>query len=333
MEVNIGKMTYDLELVVESGTVYNLSPALISMQWEDAKNEISQRGTFLVANSALGDSWLHAVAKIGCMILVYSDWGEGRTLVYQGKIWEWTYSSGVQKELTIATYDYSKFLMQSQDSYYFSAGLDTKSILETICSDWEIPLDYQWSQTMTHEKQIFDGDYIAEIILSLLEEVSAHCEEDFVYIWQGENLVIQGQGANSTVYLLDHLRTISTRDKISVNDLVTRVKVMGTADDEGRSAVETVVDGDQDFGLLQHIIVRDSDKTLEDAISEAETYLEEHSTPEEEITVISVDLPFLRKGEKIQLSAGNLIGDFYVLGVCHNATQKQMTLTLERVVP
>lgn len=331
MEVNIGKMTYDLELMTETGTVYNLTPVLVSMQWEDSKNELSQRGTFILVNTALDGKWLHMIAKIGCYIMVYSDWGEGRQLVYQGKIWEWTYSSGENKELTIATYDHAKFLMQSRDSFYFSAGLNTVDILSTICSDWGIPLDYQWSETMTHEKKIFE-DSLAEILLSLVEEVSAHCEKTPVVYWKDNALTVVQQGQNQSVFYLDNLRTSATRHKISVNQLVTQVKLFGTADDDGRSAVETVVTGDLSFGVLQHILTRDSDKTLEDAIAEAEMYLEEHCSPEEEITVVAVDVPFLRKGEKIKLCAGSLIGEYYVLGVCHNASQKQMTLTIESIM-
>lgn len=328
MEVNIGKMTYDLELMTETGTVYNLSPILISMQWEDSKSELSQRGTFILVNTAMDGAWLHMIGKIGCYIMVYSDWGEGRQVVYQGKIWEWTYSSGGNKELTLATYDNAKFLMQSRDSYYFSAGFDTKDILSTICSDWGIPLEYQWSKTMTHEKKILEAS-LAELILSLVEEVSAHCDSTPVVYWKDNALTVVEQGKNEYVFFLDNLRTTSTRHKISVNGLVTQVKILGTAEDDGRSAVETVVSGDQSFGVLQHILTRDSDKTLEDAMAEAETYLKENGSPEEEISVVAVDVPFLRKGEKIQLCAGSLIGFYHVLGVCHNATQKQMTLTLE----
>lgn len=330
MEVNIGKMTYGIELVTETGAVYDLSPTVISLQWEESENELSQRGSFIFANAALDGTWLHAVAKIGCVILVYSDWGQGKTLVYQGKIWEWTYSSGVNKELTIATYDDSKYLLQSSDFYYFSSGLNTTDILSTICTDWGVPLSYQWGQTMTHEKKIFDSESLAEVILSLVEEVSAHCQKTPVCIWQDNALAVVEQGHNDLVYELDFNRTISTRNKISVHDLVNRVKVLGTADDEGRSAVEAVVEGDQSFGILQTTLTRDSDKSLDDAIAEAETYLEEHSSPEEEITVVAVDLPFLRKGEQLKIRAGNLDGFFYVLGVSHYATQKQMTLTLKR---
>ena len=46
--------------------------------------------------------------------------------------------------------------------------------------------------------------------------------------------------------------------------------------------------------------------------------------------VTSADLPFLRKGDAVEMQAGNLSGIFCVLGVSHNATTKQMTMTLMR---
>lgn len=183
---------------------------------------------------------------------------------------------------------------------------------------------------MTHEKKVFQGHKIGDIILSLVEEVSAHCEETAVCLWKEEALSILPQGHNDFVFELDFYRVISTRDKISVNDMVTQVQVVGTAEDEGRTLVEAVVEGNQDFALLQTTLLRDSDKSLEDAIAEAKTYLSEHGSPQEEIVVVAVDLPFLRKGEKVKICAGNLIGEFYVLGVCHHGTVKQMSLTLER---
>ena len=49
--------------------------------------------------------------------------------------------------------------------------------------------------------------------------------------------------------------------------------------------------------------------------------------------VTSADLPFLRKGYAVEVQAGNLSGMFCVLGVSHNATTKQMTMTLMRQPP
>lgn len=58
--------------------------------------------------------------------------------------------------------------------------------------------------------------------------------------------------------------------------------------------------------------------------------LREHEKPDETITVVTVDIPFLRKGDLVSVCAGDLVGDFYILGVSHNGTKRQMTLTLER---
>lgn len=331
MAVNIGAMSYALEMLVETGVVYELSDSLISMEWEEGKGEIAQRGTFTLGNSALGSTYLHAVAKIGCVVFVYADWGEGRSLVYQGRIWSWHYGSGTEKLLTLTCYDESKFLLQSKDSYYFSSGMDTSSLLQGICSDWGLALDYQWQRSMTHEKKVFQNETIAGMVISVLEEVSAHCGEEYLCIWENEALTVKKVCGNALVYTLDTACTLSTSHGCSMENLLTRVKVLGTADDEGRSSVEAVVEGDLGYGLLQDILIREGDKSLEEAIAEAETYLQENACPREEISVVSVDLPFLRKGDAVYVKAGDFLDVFVVLGVCHNGTKKQMTLTLERV--
>lgn len=331
MSVNIGTMTYGLEMLVETGVVYDLSDLVISMVWQEGEGEIAQRGTFTLVNSAMGTSYLHAMAKIGCVLLLYADWGQGRTLLYQGRIWDWQYRSEAQKELTITTYDDSKFLMQSKDSYYFSSGMDTKSLLQGVCKDCAVDLDYQWGQSMTHEKKSFRNESIATMVLSVLEEVSAHCGEKFLCIWENQALTVKAVAGNALVYVLDTACTVSTAHGISMENLLTRVKVLGTADDEGRSSVEAVVEGDLSYGLLQDVLVRDSDKTLEEAIAEAETYLQENCSPKEEISVVSVDLPFLRKGDAVYVKAGDFRDGFVVLGVCHDGTRKLMTLTLRRM--
>jgi hypothetical protein len=91
------------------------------------------------------------------------------------------------------------------------------------------------------------------------------------------------------------------------------------------------VDGDTKYGILQEIIRRDSDKTVDAAKSEAETLLAERGKPEEDIRITVPDLPFLRRGDRVEVAAGNLIGFFDVTGVTHNGTVRQMTLTLDRV--
>ncbi len=221
-------------------------------------------------------------------------------------------------------------LQQSKDFYYFSAGMSTPAILEAICGDWGIPLDYRWSRQITHGKKVFNCEAVSDMIIKLLEEVRQQTGTSYTAIYKDGKLVIADYGTNEDVYLINYPCTISTSDKLSMNNLVTRVKILGKADDDGRSSVEAVIDGNLDFGVLQEVIRRDEDKDIGKAKAEAEQTLKERGKPEESIVVTSVDLPFLRKGDMAEIQAGNLSGMFYVLGVSHNATMKQMSMTLKR---
>ena len=91
-----------------------------------------------------------------------------------------------------------------------------------------------------------------------------------------------------------------------------------------------MADGDTRYGVLQEIIRRDTDKTLDAAMSEANALIKARGKPEEVIQLNAPDLPFLRKGDKIEVEAGNLIGFFFIEGVVHYGTARRMTLQLSK---
>lgn len=330
LEINIENIVYEVEMISEDGSVFSLTSALISLQWEEQQNELAQRVTMTTGNIAIGNTWLMAVVKIACPLFVYANWGEGRVLVFSGQIWQWDYQSGQKKILTIKAYDNMKYLQQSYDYAYYSGGQTTKTLLETICREWGIPLSYQWGQMLNHEKKVFQNKAISEMILELLEDVKKNSGESYVCHWKEGELLVARFGCNSSVYLFSEENTMSTSHSISMDQLVTKVKIMGNVDDDGRSFVEAVVEGNQEFGLLQKIIVRDNNTTLGEVTAEARAYLQQYDTPEELVSVVVPDVPFTRKGDRISMNAGNLIGDFYVLGVCHDAVLRKMSLNLLR---
>ena len=55
----------------------------------------------------------------------------------------------------------------------------------------------------------------------------------------------------------------------------------------------------------QEIIKRDNDKSIGAAMAEAQAALKERGKPEESILLNSPDLPFLRKGDAVEVAAGN----------------------------
>ena len=330
--IDISTVEYDVELLTEDGERYLLGGALLSLQWEEQKNELAQRATLTVANATIGDTDVRimSVAKINCVILIYGRWGDTRELVFEGSIWEWQYTSSTRKQLSITAYDKLIRLQQSKDFKYYSAGMSTQAIIGDICGDWGIPLAYKWGRSMTHENKVFSAERISDMIIGLLEEVRLNTGEKFIAYFRGGELQIVGYGMNKPIYRFDGENVTMTTDKLSINNLVTRVKIIGKQDDAGRVSVDAIVDGNTDYGVMQEIVRRDSNKTIEAAKAEADTILKERGKPEETTRITVPDLPFLRKGDKIEAAAGNLIGFFHVMGVAHIAAARQMTLTLER---
>jgi hypothetical protein len=332
--IDISTIEYDVELVTENGTRYELNDALLSLEWEEQKSELAQRATLTVANFRIGNTYLMALAKLNCIIYIYARWsGLSRQLVFNGTIWDWQYMDATQKELTLTAYDPLIRLQQSQDFKYYSAGLTTQALIGDICNYWGVPLSYRWSRSLTHEKKVFNAEYISDMIIGLLEEVRQKSGEKYVAYFRDGQLQIVGYGTNSTVYKFDVNNTVSTSNKLSMSSLVTRVKIIGKQDDEERASIEAMVDGDMRYGALQAIMRRDGDKTLEAVMAEAGVLIEERGKPEETTRLNVPDVPFLRKGDKIEVEAGNLIGFFFVEGISHYATTRRMTLILSRPAP
>jgi hypothetical protein len=330
--IDVKTIEYDVELVTESGATYILNDALIRLQWEEQRNELAQRATISLANFRFGNTYLISLAKINCLILIYAKWnGNPRQLCFEGTIWEWAYVSATNKELTLTAYDHLIRLQQSRDFKYYSAGMTTEGLIGDICDEWGIPYSYEWSQSIIHEKKVFSGERISDIIISLLEEIKQKTGESYIAYFREGLLKIVDYGTNDTIYTFDGENTMSTHDKLTINDLVTRVKVIGKQDDEGRAPVDAIVDGNLEYGVLQEIIRRDGSKTLAATMDEANAVIKTRGKPEEITSVNVPDVPLMRKGDLIELNAGNLIGFFYAEGVEHIGTTRRMNLLISRV--
>lgn len=115
--------------------------------------------------------------------------------------------------------------------------------------------------------------------------------------------------------------------------MVTRVKIYGKQDDEGRTNVEAVLDGDIRFGIRQKIQTKGEKETLEEAKKEAQEILDENGKTEKDISVETPDVPYVRKGDAVYLKAGYLKGYYEVLSVRHDADSRKMHMGLEKTAP
>lgn len=330
-DVDITAIQYQVSVITEKGVLYKLGNSVANLTWEEQEGQLAQKATVGIASHAkVGGKSIRSILKLNRTLRITSNWGNGNKKIFEGFIWEWQYQHGQQKQLTITAYDPMIRLQQSKDFMYFSKGLTTDAIIQKICGEWGVPLNYKWGKKITHEKKVFNSTAISDMITELLNEVKQQTNQKYITIYRSGKLEINTYGTNKDMYIFSGKDTISTTDKLSMNSLVTRVKVIGKADDDGRASVDAVIDGKTKYGILQEIIRRDSDKDLGKATAEAQTLLKDRGKPEESIMATAPDLPFLRKGDAVEMKAGNLKGIFYVLGVSHNAMSKQMTMTLMR---
>jgi len=330
--IDIKTIEYEVELITETGARFDLTPVLKKLDWEENINELAQRCSLTLPNMAVGRTWLHSLARINTIIRVKARWNGGNELLFDGTIWDWYYTSATQKELAVISYDRLIRLKQSREFYYYQAGMTTQALINDICGQWGMPVSYQWAHSITHEKKAFRGKKsVADMIVALLEEVRDKTGEDYIIKFKDGQLEIVGYGTNSPVYLLDRTGTISTGFRRNINNLITKVKVYGREDDEGRAQVEAIVEGNMRFGVLQEIVMRDSNKSLADAKAEANALIGKRGRPEDIIKWDGPDLPFLRKGDKVEIRAGNLIGFFYVESMVHTGNTRRMSLFLSRV--
>lgn len=230
-------------------------------------------------------------------------------------------------------YDELYKLQKSQDNRYFPSGTGTKSAIEGILDDWEIPQGSYQGPNASHGKTKANNKYLSDIIIDLLDDAAKKGEEQcFVQVRKGLTSVIP-RGTNKTVYVFRTDNTQMFSQSISTADMITRVKVVGQADDDGRTSVEATVNGETKYGIRQRIYTRGKDESLADAKSAAQEILDEDGKIKKEIKVQSPDVPFVRKGDLVYVISELAQSYYYVKGVQHTADTYSMTMDLELAEP
>lgn len=330
--IDVSKLKYKVILITETGKQLDVTQTTKELGWEEGDGELAMRIGITLHNTKHGGSQLSGLAKPGCFVAIVADWKSGSEEVARGRIEEWEpgYIGSSATTFEILAYDELLNLQQSQDNRYYSAGTGTKSAIAGIFTDWGIPMEKYEGPDVAHAKTPFKNECLSDIIMHLLDDAAkkgaAKC---FIRATKGKVSVLP-RGSNQTVYHFDEDTNLTlAKDKISTVDLVTRVKVVGKEDKEGRQAVEAVLDGLTEHGIRQKIQVRSEDDSLATAKSAAQELLDEEGKPTRAIVVESPDVPVIRKGDKIHVKAGTLNGYFFVKAIRHDATSRSMTMDLE----
>lgn len=331
--INIANLTYRAYAVLKDGRQLNITGALTAGGWNEGEAEISTRTTMTVANVNFEGKPLSSTIVPNTIVVITADAGGGEKEVARGFVAEWgpERSSG-GKSLSLTAYDELFDLQQSQDDRYLPAGTGTKSAITAVFNDWGIPIGEYKGPDKPHAKTLFKAQYLSDIILSLLDDAEKHGADHYIVRAAAGKAYVLPVGANEEIYhFAEDNNATMTSDKISTTGLVTRVKVMGLADDDGKAAPEAIVDGLTEYGIRQRIYNRSADDTLETAKAAAQTMIDEQGQPERSSTVAGPDVPFIRKGDTVHLDTEALKGFFTVKSINHNIANRTMTMTVKPV--
>ena len=320
-------------LLRPDGQKLDLQPVTRSLSWEENDGELAVRLEAELQNTQMPDGkWLHQLIPLGGQVFLYADWGSGQQEIFRGTIFAWDYQTDPLGHFSITAYDQLIYLMKSKDDRFYKAGQTAKAIIEDIAKAWGIPLGTMEGPDTVLAKQVFRGETLADMIYSVLDQVKKRGAGKWIVRSKQGKIDVIRPGQNTPVYVFSaHTNVESIEDRQDIEDLVTRVKIVGAEDKEGKAPVVAQLDGRTEFGTLQEVVYQRQYDTPAAAKSAAEDILRERGQPRKQRKVQAPDLPFLRKGDKVKVEAGTLIGYYIVSSVTHDATSRTMVMEVEDV--
>ena len=319
-------------VILSKADAYNCDGILLRLELSWRKNQLAQCAKIKLMNIRQKDKYLNMLLSVRDRVFIYADDGAKQEEVFRGFIWTISYSSKKEKELTLTCYDNLIYFQDSEDNRYFPSGRDSKTICQMICDSWGIALDYSYN-SITHEKLKLSGALSDIFLTQILESVKKKTGEHFVMRSQKDMIIITSVGQNETVYLIkSKINALNESSETTMDGMITKVVILGKADDDGQSEVEAVVEGDTAlYGTLQKIQNKNENTSLDGAKKEAEETIKEKGKPSRIFEVEAMDIPWIVLGDKIKCEAGDALGEFIVTGISHSIsdTTKTMRLSLE----
>lgn len=321
--------------VVDGSTKYNLTPVLTGVNLSEQKKQMAQSAEIGVFNILHNGKWLSSILKVRQRVFVYADDGTKNDEVFRGYVWTRSYRSALtEREIILKCYDNLIYFQESEEAEFFPDGKTTKDVCSTLCEKWGVKLDYSY-ESITHSKLALRGTLADLFTADVLDLVVDRTSKKYVIRSEKDTMKILTVGQNSTVYkIMAEQNAVNTRSGCTMDGMTTKVVILGKAEDSGREPVEaTVSEKTDEYGTLQKILNRDENTSLDDAKKEAQGILKNDGNPKWEYEVTAPDIPWIRKGDKVYVNAGDIYQqNLIVWGVNRSisAKKKTMTLTLEK---
>ncbi|MCM1233688.1 MAG: hypothetical protein NC489_26535 [Ruminococcus flavefaciens] len=329
--IDVSTIKYRVIVVDSKGKKYDISDYVQKLGWEENDGELSQRITFTSRNDKTSKGTLSSILKLGCRICISARHGSKTYQeVARGTIMSWNPTrQNSQKNLTCTCYDDLYNLQKSQDNFYFRSGTGTKSRIKKILKKWKVTLGTYKGPNKKQGKKRYQNQYLSDMLLDILNDAAKKGGDKCILRMAGSKVQVIPRGSNPDVYVFNTNNAVALNRNQSIENLVTRVKVISTSKNKDKTKTEATVKGLTKYGIRQRIYTRGSDETLKAAKKAAQEILDENGDVEKTITVQSPDVPYIRKGDLVYIDIGALDEYYYVKSVRHDADTLSMQMEVK----
>lgn len=304
--------------------------ATTDIRLQEPKDGLAQCVTITLANVKHEGSWLSGTFDTLDRVFVYADTGDKSDEVFRGFVWDKKYDSNSKKLITLICYDNLIYFQKSEDSLYFSAGKSTESVCQEMFSKWGVELSFKY-RSIPHKKMPINGKLADLLLDDILGEVKKQTGAKYVVKSIKDVTHINEVGQNEPVYTINRLENaISTSSRKTMDDVITKVIITGKEDDDEKLPISATLTGNTErYGTIQKVLSASDEEKLEEIKKEGQELLDENGEPKVTYEIEAVDIPWVRKGDKINVSAGDMVDSYIVLSTDHNPQTKKMKLDVE----
>ncbi len=330
--------TYKVVVKSPDGKTFDTAGIITGLTLTESKSQLAQRATIRMFNRYISKhGYPSNLFPVRSRVFIYAK-GGGKTKreeVFRGYVWDTDYSLGNGTQLTLTCYDNMIYFMNSQILTYFSKGKSTKEIVKTLMERRGVKLTYNYS-SITHPKLPLSGTLADVLTSELLDEVQKKKGVKYVVKSKKGKIYIDKQGSNEKAYCISRgTQSImqSYNRSVTMDGMVTSVIIAGKSDENGKRKIEERVDKNRKtYGTLAKIIYKDEDTKLSEMKKEANYILDENATPQREYEVTALDIPWIRKGDRVRIEFNKgTYHDCVVNEITHNCDQATMTLNVRRM--
>ena len=328
--IEVAKIEYRIVTVAPDGAQYDLTPVANSLGWSEGEKELAAKITCKFAIDLKEQNILEKIQMNGQLIVyVAKADDENFEEMVRGNIIKYGVSetnSGFTLDVEAA--DEAHALRHTQEDYFFTPDHSSTEIIKTILDEHGVPYELKITDAK-HEKKVYRGRYLADMIADVLKDLKEKNGETFFLRATEGKLEIIPRGTNETIYDFDIDTTgIHVDDDFDASSVVTKVKVVGKSREEGKQHVDAIVEGRTDLGVRQVFYSRDDKTSLEEAEKAAKKILEENNI-QRKTRLEAPDLPILRKGDRIRLRSSTGEGYFFIKAIRHDAPNQKMSAELD----